>query len=91
MCLGTSTPVSFFYHITLVPNSLKVFFNYFFVLLSSTLPVILALAMTNKDKEIEDSSRAANQRPDEDRVMAAKKLIQKIVKRPEPRPARKQT
>lgn len=49
----------------------------------STLPVILALAMTNKDKEIEETSRSANQLPDEDRVTTAKKLLQKIAKRPE--------
>ncbi|XP_059352933.1 serine-protein kinase ATM-like [Daphnia carinata] len=48
-----------------------------------TLPVILALAMTNKDKEIEEGSRSANHQPDEDRVIAAKKLLQKVAKRPE--------
>lgn len=39
--------------------------------------------MTNKDREIEEGSRAANQQPEEDRVTAAKKLVQKISKRPE--------
>lgn len=39
--------------------------------------------MTNKDKEIEEGSRSANHQPDEDRVTAAKKLLQKVEKRPE--------
>jgi ataxia telangiectasia mutated family protein len=79
---GTSTPVSFIYHISYIPLY-NLLINYFVFLSSSTLPVILALAMTNKDKEIEETSRSANQRPDEDRVTAAKKLIQQVAKRPE--------
>lgn len=37
--------------------------------------------MTNKDRELEDGYRAANQQPEEDRVTAAKKLVHKISKR----------
>lgn len=36
--------------------------------------------MTNKDREIEEGSRASNQTPEEDRVTTAKKIIQKIAK-----------
>ena len=43
----------------------------------------MALAMTNKDREIEEGSRSANQTPEDDRVTTAKKMIHKIGKQAE--------
>ncbi len=43
----------------------------------STLPVILALAMSNRDHELE-GSKSSNQHPEEDRVVASKQIIQKL-------------
>ena len=39
--------------------------------------------MTNKDKELTEGSRSSSQQPEEDRVTAAKKLLQKLGKKTE--------
>lgn len=47
----------------------------------STLPVVLALAMTNRDTELLARGRgAANHPPEEERVTAAKNIVQKVMR-----------